>query len=124
MNITFEEYLVLKKTMQETQKVRILSNSMEPFIHTDEEIVIKKFESKLIRKFTPIVFWYNERLICHFYIKKINKDNCSYYLTKSLNSKYYDELIKEEHVLGEVIIPKVSIFKKLLMAIAHYKTFF
>ncbi len=71
MNITFKEYILLKNRITDPQKIRIISGSMEPFIHTGEEIFIKKFNPGSLKRFTPIVFWHENYLVCHFYIKKI-----------------------------------------------------
>ncbi len=124
MKITIEEYLIIKKKFKDTLKVRIISNSMEPFIHTGEEILIQKFDPQSFKSYMPIVFWEKDRLICHFFIKKILKDNKIYYVSKSLSNKYYDELISEEFILGEVIEPKVSIMRKIIMHFVFYKAQF
>jgi signal peptidase I len=99
-----------------------MSWSMEPFIHTGEEILIKKFNPETLKSFTPIVYWRDNKLICHFYVKKLALSNKTYYLTKGLGAKNFDKPVKEEFILGEVVSPKVSFLKKLIMRIAFRKT--
>ena len=117
MKMSLKEFLILKKSVQSNCKVKILSRSMEPFIYKGEEILVEKCKPNHFKRFTPIVFWYEEKLICHFYIKKEVKEEGVYYMMKSLDSKVITESVKEEWILGVVKTPSLGLFRRLVMSL-------
>ena len=56
--VSFTNFLILKKKITNSDlEVLIISGSMEPFIGTNEKILVSKIENlDKIKKYTPIVF--------------------------------------------------------------------
>lgn len=118
MELSIADFLSLKKSIIKKgveTKIRILTKSMEPFIYANEEVYIKSSSIEKVKRFTPIVFWYKNELVCHFYIKKVMKNNEIFLLTKGLVSKVYDDPIRVDHFLGEVTSPRINIIRKFAL---------
>jgi hypothetical protein len=118
MKLTEEQFFILKEKIKGSHKVQIMSGSMEPYIYTDEDILIHKTKPNKIKRYTPIVFWHNDLLVCHFFKKRIIKDGITYFQTKGLSSKDDDPLVDERFVLGEVVIPKIGFFRRMILRFA------
>lgn len=114
MKINLEEFARLKQKLKPATKVNILSDSMEPFIFKGETIEIDPCPKDKVCVGDAIVFWHNNRLICHFVTKVINKPEYYEFITKGLSSIEYDSPVHEKQLLGKVTTPKMGFIKKFI----------
>lgn len=114
MKVTFEEFIILKKNLKPNTPTRILSDSMAPFIYKDETIFISPINVHDLKTGTPIVFWLDDILICHFFITKLNKNGKDYLITKGLNSHQFDPPLAMSQLLGIVSKPQIGFLKRFL----------
>ena len=80
-------------------KVKIISDSMSPFIKIGDQIEILP----LVRhpQFGEVIVFYDQnRLNCHFFLKYELQLGAPHYLTIGLKSKYPDLPVSPELVLG------------------------
>ena len=117
--VSFTNFLILKKKITNSDlEVLIISGSMEPFIGTNEKILVSKIENlDKIKKYTPIVFHQKDKLVCHMFIKWIKKNEQTLFISKGINSNKYDKPTKVESILGEVKKPKMSSLKRIFLRI-------
>lgn len=112
---SLDYFLGLKKRIKtQDLEVKIISGSMEPFIGVNEKVTIRKINNiDDIKTFDPIVFFQDEKLICHMYIKKVVENKTTLIITKGLNSSNYDESFSYDLILGKVIKPQLSFLKRM-----------
>lgn len=116
MKVSINDFAIIKKNLKENTKTKILSSSMEPYIYKGDIIKVSPVTPNDLRTGDPIVFWSKNMLVCHFLIKKIYKENNLMFLTKGLGNDQFDELIKEEQLLGVVTIPRIPKWKRFLFS--------
>lgn len=102
-------------------KVKVISGSMEPIIHVDEEITVAPITGKLER-FDIIVYKSERELVCH-YVWHANRiarqgDN-DLVLTRGIRSRRDDYPIHRRDVLGRVISHKLGLWWKLRLLWAN-----
>ena len=114
MKISFEEFLVRKSKLKPRTKVKILSASMEPYIYTGEFIECTPKNIDDISAGEAIIFWREDKLICHFLLKKICINDKNFLETKGINSSKKDPLVPEEYYFAVVTSPTISSFKRRL----------
>ncbi len=112
MKITLDQFLIRKKNLKENTEIQIISGSMEPFIYTGEKVKCSpcNFENSVIGD--PIIFWSDNKLICHFLIAKHKTEKGNFIETRGLNRFYNDPIISEKFIFAKVTSPKISWFKK------------
>ncbi|MBC77071.1 MAG: hypothetical protein CME64_13740 [Halobacteriovoraceae bacterium] len=115
MKITKEEFNKIKSNFKKPRQVKILTGSMDPFIKAGDRVTIRPFNSEDLKEFDTIVFWQDDKLICHFLYKKEVRSDSLVYHTKGLNSKELDSPVNEEQILGVVTAPTLPSWKKFLM---------
>jgi signal peptidase I len=113
MKYSLEVFLELKSSFNSNKKVRILSGSMEPFIYKDDIIIVSPKEIDSLQKGDVIVFWKDNKLICHLFhrFEKVQSQDCL--ITKGINSKKYDSPVQRKFFLGVIVDPKVTILKRV-----------
>jgi len=111
MKYTLKDFLELKNSFSSIKKVRILSGSMEPFIYKDDVVLITPKNVDLLKKGDVIVFWKDDKLICHLFhrFERVENQNCL--ITKGINSKTFDRPIPKKFYLGLLVEPKVTLIK-------------
>ena len=112
MKITFEQFLIHKKKLKDKTTIKIISGSMEPFIYTGEKVECSpcNFENSVVGD--PIVFWSEDKFICHFLIAKHITEKGNFIETRGLNTSKSDPLVHENFIFGKVTSPKISWLKK------------
>jgi signal peptidase I len=113
MKYSLEDFLELKSSFNSNKKVRILSGSMEPFIYKDDIIIVSPKEIDSLQKGDVIIFWKDNKLICHLFhrFEKVLSQDCL--ITKGINSKKYDSPVQRKFFLGVIAEPKVTILKRV-----------
>ncbi len=111
MKVTKEEFNKLKEDLSDFAQIKILTPSMSPLIQINDIIKVQKISPEDLRPYDIIVFWQSDKLICHFFIKKVGDK----YLARGLNNKEYDAEIASEDILAKVIRPRVSNIKKFFL---------
>lgn len=117
MQISLEKFVLLKKSLKPKTKIKILSGSMEPFIYTGETILCSPISYKEVKVGDPIVFWQDEKLICHFLVAKKKIEGKEILETKGLSRIFKDPIVPESHLLGKVVEPKISPFKRFIFTL-------
>lgn len=111
MKYSLEDFLELKNSFSGIKKVRILSGSMEPFIYKDDVILITPKDINLLKKGDVIVFWKDNKLICHLFHRFETFENQDCLITKGINTKSFDSPIPRKFYLGILVEPKVTLIK-------------
>jgi hypothetical protein len=93
---------------------------MEPFIHTGEYIKCSPENIENLNAGDPVVFWRDNKLICHFLLNIIEKDEKRYLETKGLNAKIKDPLVPIENFFAVVTSPKISPLKRRIFSFLSY----
>lgn len=115
MKISREDFFKLKSELSRPREIVILTGSMSPFISPGDKITVFPLGGRELKKFDPIVFWREQRLICHFFYRKEFRDGKELVITKALNSSKEDPPIDQDQVLGIVIRPTLPKWKRLLL---------
>jgi len=121
MKILEEEFTFLKNKLEksgENIKVKIISDSMEPLIMVNEDIVIEFVDYDELRYLDIIVFWKDNKLLCHcLWSKDLNYKDC--FITKSYKYRQeFDFKTDKRHYLGKVNDKKLSFFNKIKMVLS------
>ncbi len=96
---TLSEFKLLKSQISiRPLHITIASESMSPWIRVGQQIILSKCEYKNIQPFDIIVFFQNDKLICHIIYKKFD----DHFISKGLNTYKFDEPINPENILGKV----------------------
>lgn len=111
MKVSKEEFEKLKSDQKNFLKVKVLTPSMHPLIRVNDQVLIERVTTKEIKPYDILVFWQNNKLICHFFIKKQGDQ----YICRGLNNKEYDEPIAQSEIFGIVIKPTVGSIRKFLL---------
>lgn len=78
--------------------------SMFPFIHWDECIVVKKMPADLIRLGDVIVFGADgKQKVCHRVVKIEERDGLLWFHTKGDRNRFCDKPLRQEKILGRVV---------------------
>lgn len=112
MKVSFEEFLIRKTKLKANTKVKIISGSMEPFIHTGEIVECSPVPFEEVEIGSPIIFWKDNKLICHFLMVKYSRDNKAFFITKGLNSRTSDKECSVDLYFAVVTNPKISKLKR------------
>jgi hypothetical protein len=110
MKYSLYDFIQLRKGFKNEIKVNIISGSLEPWIYTGEKVTVVPCHPNEIKALDIIVFWKDEKLICHIYRKTLNK----YLITQALVNKKYDTPTDSKYLLGKVISPKFSWYHRLM----------
>ncbi len=113
--VTKEQFNEIKSKLCKPTPVNILTGSMSPFIEAGDTIWIRPFDRNNLKKLDTIVFWSEDKLICHFFYKKEKIEDKWVYFAKALNSKRLDAPFNEDEILGIAIRPQLPSWKKFLM---------
>ena len=98
--------------------VLIISGSMEPFIGTNEKILVSNIENiNELKKYTPIVFHQENKLVCHMFIEWITKNEQTHFISKGISSSKYDEPTRADNILGVVKSPKMTFLKRIFLRV-------
>lgn len=92
-------------------KGKIISGSMIPVINIGDDILIE-VKAKNIKRFDIIVFWQDEKLICH-YLWNMNRYIKPLLLQTRNMGGGKDYPIEEKDYIGKVISHKLSFFRIL-----------
>lgn len=117
MKVSIEKFLLLKKSIKNNTDTKILSSSMEPYIYKDDIIKVSPAKPEQLGPGSPIVFWSKNKLVCHFYIKEVYKDDKLYILTKGLNNDEFDDLVESNLILGIVTSPYIPKWKRIVFGL-------
>ncbi|MCO4755745.1 MAG: S24/S26 family peptidase [Bacteriovoracaceae bacterium] len=115
MIVTKSKFLEIKSNLNRPTPVTILTGSMSPFIKPGDQVWIRPFDPNTLKKFDTIVFWSEDKLICHFFYKKEKIEGNWFYFAKALNSKRLDHPFAEDEILGIAIRPTLPKWKKFFM---------
>lgn len=110
MQYSLNDFIKLKVQRKNEINVSIVSSSMEPWIHKGETVILKPCNVEDIQPYDVIVFWSNNKLICHVYIKEIN----NFLITKPLLNETFDIPTNSKYLLGKVTSPHFSWYHKLV----------
>lgn len=122
MNLNqFKERRIQLKKNGEYQG-RIVTGSMEPLIMVGDIIKVEAVKLEQLEKFDIIVFYQNEKLICHFVWHKNRFGNQDEVITKSFVGGE-DLPINKEFILGKVTNFKLSFFDKIKMTWKYRKSY-
>lgn len=120
MQIDLIQFEVLKNRLVKENKIeiKIISDSMEPFLKIEEKIytipVTKDFEV-----FDLIVFWRDGKLICHFVWRNQISFNKTV-VTRSFKNIYLDEKpVESRYILGFISNKKISFFTKIVIVLKN-----
>ncbi len=80
--IQLQDFFILKKKIYKNDlDILIISGSMEPFIATNEKIKVTHIHDlNKLKKFTPVVFFKEDKLVCHLFLKWITKEDKVFFL--------------------------------------------
>lgn len=112
MKVSEEKFFELKESMDVFKDIKILTPSMAPFIKVNDMVKAMKVDPNDLNPYDIIIFWQNEKLICHFLIKKEN----NMLISRGLNTKVYDEPIDPKYILAKVVRPKLNPMKKFFLS--------
>jgi len=113
MKISKEDFEKLKSEQKNFIKVKVLTPSMHPLIRVKDQILVERRLAQDINPYDILVFWQNNKLICHFFIKKVGDK----YICRGLNNKDYDDPIALEDIFGIVVKPSVGPLKRFFLRI-------
>lgn len=113
MKVPFEKFISLKKNLKKGQKVKILSGSMTPFIYKDDIVVIEPGKVESLKPGDVIVFWRENKLICHLLVRNKFVEGKMLLETKGLSSGEYDEDVDPNMFLGVVTKPRLGFIKRI-----------
>jgi signal peptidase I len=122
-NISWQDFLELKKLNDDFSSHIVVTGSMEPIIKVGDRIIVD-LKNKNFKVHDIIVFWMNGILICHTLIhinKIVSEQNQKVYLTAPYFQKGIDLPIREDHILGVVISHKLNWWSKLKLSWLHRK---
>lgn len=110
------EYSRLKAGLKESGKItlRVASDSMLPLLKIGQSVNVINQDPQKAQKFDILVFWQDNKLICHFLwaVQEKSGINERVYITKSLKSpKDVDLPIKENLILGKIDVKIPLILK-------------
>lgn len=113
MKVSQQDFIFLKKTLKENTKTKILSSSMEPFIYKNEIIDVSPVRAEDLKVGDVLVFWRNDKLICHMLtnLESPEKDSV---ITKGINNSKFDKPVHKDMILGIVVKPKLGIVKRFI----------
>lgn len=124
MNIDLLKFRALQSKLQreETLSLRVATGSMLPVLRIGQIITVKKVKLSELKKFDTLVFWQNEKIMCHFLwsMQKEAKSEELKLITKSIENPHEIDLpLKECLLLGrvDVTIPlyiKIKVWLKNL----------
>jgi signal peptidase I len=112
VKVSFEQFLVRKAKLKPNSKVKIITGSMEPFIHTGEIVECSPVPFNQVELGSPIIFWRDDKLTCHFLIKKYIKNDKVYFITKGLNARHHDKESSADFYFAVVTNPRISKVKR------------
>jgi signal peptidase I len=113
MKINLIDFAVLKKNLKPNTEVQVLTSSMEPFFYKTDKIVVSPISVSEIKVGDAIVYWHNDKLICHL-VYQIRHNIEVEFLTKGINNKHFDLPIKSQQILGIVVNPQISFWQRIL----------
>jgi len=113
MKVSLNDYKFLKQTLKVNTKTKILSSSMEPYIYKNEIVEVSPVKIEELKVGDVLVFWRDEKLICHV-LMKIDLDEKNSFFTKGINNRSYDPPINKEFILGKVTKPSLGKVRRLL----------
>ncbi|TNF01577.1 MAG: hypothetical protein EP326_04020 [Deltaproteobacteria bacterium] len=104
--------------------IRIISDSMDPFIQVGEEVTVSEFvNNKQLQRFTPILYWDGKKLVCHYFWNQSripNADGKQTIVTRSLKqTKSNDVPVPIENILGIVVGRKLSAMKRISILLSN-----
>lgn len=108
--MTLDEFLNLKK--HPFFKGEIITGSMEPLIPVGTTIVVA-VDHQDLKRFDIVVFYQDEKLICHFLWQMSRTVKPILLQTRNLLTLGHDYPIKEENYLGKVVSHKLRLRDKL-----------
>lgn len=98
--------LIKNKVQKEAANIQIVSGSMLPLIKIDEQLDLVRLPTEL-KVFDIIVFYDNEKLVCHF-VWKDQRDFNKSVITRSLREPYKNETPRDyNNIIGWVPSKKV-----------------
>jgi hypothetical protein len=114
MKLTFDDFLRIKQHINQEEKVScvVITDSMVPIIKVGEKIKVTKDISKL-KPFDIIVFFFQDKLICHFLIKNESELSPGRIITGSYKQVGFDFPVPKENILGLVTSHHLSWLQKL-----------
>jgi signal peptidase I len=112
VKISFEKFLIRKTRLKPNTKVKIITGSMEPFIYTGEIVECSPVAFEDVSVGSPIIFWNDNKLICHFLMVKYSENDRDYFITKGLGARHPDKASSVELYFAEVTNPKISKLKR------------
>ncbi len=95
-------------------RFNVVTSSMEPLIPVGEKIIIDKTAE--LKQYDIIVFWQNEKLICHVlwhFNQRLKMGGSPIWVTRALKGIHWDLSIQPDHVLGKVVNHQLSFWWKL-----------
>jgi hypothetical protein len=113
-SLSWEEFQKLKTMNDPILRLNVVTSSMEPLIEVGEKIIIDKTAE--LKQHDIIVFWQNEKLICHVlwhFNQRLTLGGAPIWATRALKGVQWDLSIQPEHVLGKVINYQLSFWWKL-----------
>jgi signal peptidase I len=113
MKVPFEKFIMLKKNLKGVTQVKVLSGSMTPFIYKGDIVEVTTLGVESVIPGDVIVFWRENKLICHLLMKKRTENGKTYLRTKGLSSGEYDDEIEEDLFLGVVTKPRIGTFRRI-----------
>ena len=95
----------------------VVTGSMVPLIEVGEKIVVDTTVEPALMDI--VVFWQNEKLVCHILWHKnkiLSASNDEIWVTRSLKGLHSDLAITKSDVLGKVVSHKLSLYWKVRVA--------
>ncbi len=117
MEYSLEQFLSLKKTFNTDKNVKILSSSMEPFIYKGDTVTVSPCELSKIDKGDAIIFWQDDKLICHLFFGMDTINSQEMLITKGINSRDFDDPVNPKFYLGLITSPRISFLKRILFQV-------
>ncbi|MBC8185899.1 signal peptidase I [candidate division KSB1 bacterium] len=102
-NTAISEMLQEQLTNNKNAAFRVISNSMEPFIHVGDRVVIEAANTTQLTSGDIILYFNGHRFCTHRFVQTLKKDNKIRIITKGDNLPGFDLPFEKEKYLGRVI---------------------
>ncbi len=113
MSLSFEKFVFLKNQKNSELDIRIITDSMAPWIMAGAYTKVKIIGIEDIEPWDIVVFWKKDILICHIFFKREGDVFYTFPLNRNEKLTRFDEPNPVSHLLGVVIDPKFGFLQKL-----------
>lgn len=115
--VDFKDFAALRAALRGggLREIRLVSNSMAPLLPTGARAIVQGCSIGDLKPFEIVVFWQNEKLICHVVCGQGDlpaADGQMTLVTRGLGSGGFDLPVPESWILGRVISHRLTWWQK------------